>query len=201
MTISYVFLPHLFSLETSNYLRLNRNTIFQACLLQVQYFSQLQHVNTRSTKLESHFCHFSSSIQAFYKIKKEDHITSMFTVGLIFFLARECQHKTNKIGITILSPSQLKLRNLQDRNYFKSTYLAQFNSPRKYLKQQISYFYQILHFKINPTKFGLPHLDTPSSRYEFLNFVTKSMKKLIKKIKFQIGRYSQVHSVYTPRCD
>ena len=29
---------------------------------------------------------------------------------------------------------------------------------------------------INPTKFGSAHLDTRSSRYEFLKFVTKSMK-------------------------
>ena len=43
---------------------------------------------------------------------------------------------------------------------------------------------------MNLTKFGSPHLDTPNSRYEFLKFVTKSMKKIIKKIKFQIRRYS-----------
>ena len=29
---------------------------------------------------------------------------------------------------------------------------------------------------MNPTKFGSPHLDTPSSRYEFLKLVFKSMK-------------------------
>ena len=29
---------------------------------------------------------------------------------------------------------------------------------------------------MNPTKFGYPYLDTPSSRYEFLKFVTKSVK-------------------------
>ena len=43
---------------------------------------------------------------------------------------------------------------------------------------------------MNLTKFGSPHLDTPSSRYEFLKLVTKSVKKLIKKIKVQIERYS-----------
>ena len=30
---------------------------------------------------------------------------------------------------------------------------------------------------MNPTKFGLLNLDTPSSRYEFLKHVFKSMKK------------------------
>ena len=69
--------------------------------------------------------------QQLIRIKYKDHITSMFTVGLIFFLARPCQHKTIKIGITILSHSQLKLCTSQDINYFKSTYLAQFNSPIK----------------------------------------------------------------------
>ena len=29
---------------------------------------------------------------------------------------------------------------------------------------------------MNQTKFGSPHLDTPSSRYEFLKYVTKYMK-------------------------
>ena len=29
---------------------------------------------------------------------------------------------------------------------------------------------------MRPTKFGSPHLDTPSSRYEFLNHAFKSMK-------------------------
>ena len=33
---------------------------------------------------------------------------------------------------------------------------------------------------MNPTKFGYPYLDTPSSRYEFLKFVTKSVKKINK---------------------
>ena len=44
-----------------------------------------------------------------------------------------------------------------------------------------------MHFKVKPTKFGSPYLDTPNSRYEFLKFAFKSMKKIIKKIKFQIG--------------
>ena len=133
--------------------------------------------------------------QQLIRIKYEDHITSMFTVGLIFFLAISCQHKTNKIGITILSPSKLKLCNLQDRNYFKSIYLAQFNSPRIYPKQQISYFYQILHFMMNLTKFVSSHLDTPSSRYEFLKVVFKSLKIIQK----QLNPKCKVHPAYTPQ--
>ena len=33
---------------------------------------------------------------------------------------------------------------------------------------------------MNPTKFSYPHLDTPRSRYEFLKFATKSVKKINK---------------------
>ena len=121
-------------------------------------------------------------IQQLIKIKQEDHITSMFTVGLIFLIARACQHKTSKIQITILSFSQLKLCILQDINYFTSTYLAQFNSPRKYPKQYISYFYQILHFNMKATKLCSPHLGTPRLRYEFLKHAFKS-RKINQKIK------------------
>ena len=99
----------------------------------------------------------------------------MTTVGFVFFLARAYQHKTNKIGITILAPLQLKLCILQDRNYFKSTLLALI-LLEKYPKQQVTYFYQILHFMMNPAIFGSPHLDTPRSRYKFLKFAFKYMK-------------------------
>ena len=138
MIISYVFLPHLFSLETSNYLRLNRKY----------------------------------------------HIPSMSTVGLVFFLARAYQHKTNKIRITIFALPQLKICILQDGNKFKSTYLAQFNSPRKkHTKQQVSYFYQIVHFMMNLKKFSKPNLDTPSLSYKFHKLVFKSRKNKEKQTK------------------
>ena len=132
MIISYVFLPHLFSLETSNHLRLNRKTIFQVYLLLVQYFSQLQQVNTRSAKLESQFCHFPSSSYVFYKIEN-------------------------------------KLKVLVQLNLILS---------EKHPKQQVSYFYRIVHFMMNPTKFGSLNLDTPSSRYEFLKFESIFEKNL-----------------------
>ena len=45
--------------------------------------------------------------------KQKDHISIKFTASLIFFLARACQHKTSKIGITILSLFQLKIVNIQ----------------------------------------------------------------------------------------
>ena len=38
------------------------------------------------------------------------------------------------------------------------------------------FFYQILHFMRNPTKFGSPKLDTPSLRYEFFKHAFKSVK-------------------------
>ena len=137
----------------------------------------------------------STRNQQLIRIRYEDHIQSMLTVGLIFFLARACQHKTSKIGITILSSFQLKLCNLQDTNTFRSTYFTQFNSTRKYPKQQISYSYQILHFMMNLTKFVSSHLDTPSSRYEFLKVVFKSLKIIQK----QLNPKCKVHPAYTPQ--
>ena len=130
MIISYVFLPHLFSLETSNYLRLNRKTIFQVCRLQVQHFSQLEHVNTRSAKLESQFYHFLSSSYAFYKI--ENNLKALIQHNLIIL--------------------------------------------EKHPKQQVLYFYQLLHSMMKPTKFGSLHLDIYSSTYEFLKHKFKSVK-------------------------
>ena len=44
--------------------------------------------------------------------KQKDHISIKFTASLIFFLAIECQHKTSKIVIKILSLFQLKIYNL-----------------------------------------------------------------------------------------
>ena len=38
------------------------------------------------------------------------------------------------------------------------------------------FFYKIVHFMMNPTKFGSLNLDSPSSSYEFLKFGTKSRK-------------------------
>ena len=39
------------------------------------------------------------------------------------------------------------------------------------------FFYKILHFMRNPTKFGSSKLDTPSSRYDFPKLVQKSGKE------------------------
>ena len=52
---------------------------------------------------------------------------------------------------------------------------------------------------MNPTKFGSPHLDTPSSRYEFLKFVTKSVNKINKENQIS-NRALQLGApgVYTP---
>ena len=50
-------------------------------------------------------------LRKFYLLidKQKDHISIKFTTSLIFFVARACQHKTNKIRITILSHFQLKI--------------------------------------------------------------------------------------------
>ena len=58
----------------------------------------------------------------------------MPTIGLVFFLAKACQHKTNKMGITFLAFLELKLCILQDRNNLKTIYIATFYSPKKYQK-------------------------------------------------------------------
>ena len=52
---------------------------------------------------------------------------------------------------------------------------------------------------MNLTKFGSPHLDIPSSRYEFFKFVTKSMKKINKENQIS-NRALQLGApgVYTP---
>ena len=115
-------------------------------------------------------------IQQLIKIKQEDHITSMFTVGLIFFLARECQHRTKKLESQFyhLPSSSYAIYKLE--TILKALILLNLILPEKYPKQYISYFYQIVHFMMNPPKFCSPYLDTPSSIYEFLKLATKSMK-------------------------
>ena len=52
---------------------------------------------------------------------------------------------------------------------------------------------------MNLTKFGSPHLDTPSSRYEFFKFVTKYMKQINKENQIS-NRALQLGApgVYTP---
>ena len=44
----------------------------------------------------------------------------------------------------------------------------------KYYKLYISYFYKILHFLRNTTKFGSPKIDIYNSTYDFLKFAFKS---------------------------
>ena len=116
--------------------------------------------------------------QQLIKIKQEDHISSMLTIGLIFFLARACQHKTRKIGITILSHPQLKLHILQNYKHSKALIQLYFIHQQKYYKLYISYFYKILHFNRNPTKFCSPKLDIQNSTYDFSKIVHKSMKEI-----------------------
>ena len=118
----------------------------------------------------------STRNQQLIRIKYEDHIQSMFSLGLIFFLARACQLKTNKIGITILSPSQSSYAIYKLETILKALIFLNLIPLEKYCKQYISYFYKILHFMMNPTKFSSPHLDVPSCRYEFLKHAFKCVK-------------------------
>ena len=61
------FYPYKFSLENTIYYQINRKTLINSNLQQVYYFSQLERVNTKPTKLESQFYEFSSSRYLFYK--------------------------------------------------------------------------------------------------------------------------------------
>ena len=138
--------------------------------------------------------------QQIIKVKQKDHISSMSSVGLVFFLARACQHKTSKIRITSFTLLQLKLCILQDRNKFKSTYLAQFNSLIN-IPQTVGFiFLSNSTLIMNPTKFRSPHLDTPNSRYKFLKFAFKYVK-INKENQFQIELSCQVHLVQCTHCD
>ena len=73
---------------------------------QISYFSYFHPSTiTLCKNLHDHkLCTFTPFIftrnQQLIKVKQEDHIPSIPTVGLAFFLARACQHKPNKIGIT-----------------------------------------------------------------------------------------------------
>ena len=55
---------------------------------------------------------------------------------------------------------------------------------------------------MNPTKFGSPYLNTPSSRYEFLKHAFKSMKTNQKSNNTQTDRWgslvSRTHTSVTP---
>ena len=115
-------------------------------------------------------------IQQLIKIKQEDHILSMLTIGLIFFLARACQHKISKLESQFYHLPSSSYAIYKIETILKALILLNLILPEKYPKQQISYFYQIVLFKMNLIKFGLPHLDTPSSRYNFCILATKSVK-------------------------
>ena len=96
----------------------------------------------------------------------------MLTVGLIFFLASPAKLESQFDHLPSSSYAIYKIETI-----LKALILLNLIHLEKYPKQYISYFNQIVYFKMNPTKFGSSHLDTPSSRYKFLKFVPKSMKK------------------------
>ena len=76
-------------------------------------------------------------------------------------------------------------------------YLDLFYSPRKIPEIVHSYFYQILCFIKNPTKFGSFNLDISSSRYEFLKLVFKSVK-INKKFKATLRLTDGAHGQRDP---
>ena len=101
----------------------------------------------------------------------------MLTIGLVFLLAKACQHKIRKIGITILSLSLLKLCILQDWKHLKSIYLAPFYSPRKILEIVHFIFLSNTTLHEESKKFGSPKLDIYNSTYEFSKFANISEKE------------------------
>ena len=89
---------------------------------QISYFSYFHRsIRTLCKNFHDHkLCIFTpinfTRNQHLIKVKQKDHIPSMPTVGLVFFLSRASKHKTHKIRITFLAFVQLKLCILQDRN-------------------------------------------------------------------------------------
>ena len=97
-------------------------------------------------------------------------------IGLVFFLARACQHKLTKLESQFYHLPSSSYAIYKIETILKALIFLNLILLKKYLKQYISYFYQIVYFMLNPTKFGSPYLDTPSSIYEFLKFAIKSVK-------------------------
>ena len=100
----------------------------------------------------------------------------MLTIGLIFFLARACQHKTKKLESQFYHLPSSSYAIYKIETILKALILLNLILLENTLNSRFHIFYQIVHFKMNLTKFSSPHLDTPSSRYNFCKFATKSMK-------------------------
>ena len=113
---------------------------------QISYFSYFHPIiRTLCKNLHDHkLCIFTPIIftrnQQIIKVKQKDHISIMYSVGLVFFLARACQHKTSKIGITIFALPQLKICILQDRNNLKALIQLNLISPRK-ISQTVGFIF------------------------------------------------------------
>ena len=154
----------------------------EKCQITDLYFSYIHPSTiTLCKNLHDHqLCIFTPFIftrnQQLIKVKQEDHIPSIPTVGLAFFLARACQHKTSKIGTTILDFPSSRYAFYKMETNLKAVIQLNLILLEKYPTQQVSYFYQIVHFMKNPTKFGSLNLDTPIISYEFYKFATKSGK-------------------------
>ena len=101
----------------------------------------------------------------------------MSTVGFIFFLATTYQNRTSKIGITFFHISNSSYAFYKIKAILKALNQLNLIHIENYSKQQVSYFYQIVHLMMNRTKFGSLKLDNLSSSYEFPKFAFKTRKE------------------------
>ena len=101
----------------------------------------------------------------------------MLTVGSTFFLSTACQHKTNKIENTFYHLPSSSYAFYKIKAILKALNQLNLIHIENYSKQQVSYFYQIVHLMMNRTKFGSLELDNLSSSYEFPKFDFKTGKE------------------------
>ena len=156
-------------------------SIVKSVKQQISYFSYFHpSIIILCKNLHDHMlCIFTPFIfttnQQLFKIKQEDHIPSMLTIGLVFFMQRmstQDQQNWNHIFITFLAQVMHFTRLKTFKKHLSSSILFSHKIP-----ETVHFiFYQILHFMRNPTKFGSPKLDTPSWRYEILKHTFKSRK-------------------------
>ena len=149
---------------------------------QILYFSYFHpSIRTLCKNLRNHMLYiftpfiFSRNYQLF-KIKQEDHIPCMLTIGLVFFQLEHVNTRSAKLESHFYHFPSSSYAFYKIENNLKALIQLNLILLEKHLKQQVSYFYQIVHFMMNPIKFASHNLDIPSSRYEFLKHVFKSVK-------------------------
>ena len=125
--------------------------------------------------------------QQIIKVKQKDHISSMSSIGLAFSQLGHVNTRLEKLESQFLHFPSSRYAFYKIETNLKALIQLNLIPLEKYLKQQVSYFYQIVHFIKNPTKFGSPHLDTPNSKHDFCKFATKSRKTNKEKINLKSG--------------